>query len=334
MPLDLLVPDLLLPPDAPAAMRELRLPALEKWLVRADIERAPPGDAAAWLASRFAIPRPVPVAAISLAGERDPSSGGWLRADPVHLRVDRDGVILHDASILGVKRDEADALAAALQAHFRADDLEFHAPAPDRWYVRVPEGELPATTPLAAARGRDVFGMLPHGSGRINWRSAITEAQMILGSHEVNVKRERAGLPIINSIWFWGEGKLPPRVESPYSEMHVEDAFARGLARLSQAAVRKPPSALTDVDLVRAQDSVLVVLDALTSPLHRVETPAWRNAAQALDERWFRELGDAIARFDRVRIILPSENATRVANLTAAARHRWFRRRKPLAAHA
>ena len=36
MPLDLLVPDLLPPPDAPAAMRDARLPALEKWLGRAD----------------------------------------------------------------------------------------------------------------------------------------------------------------------------------------------------------------------------------------------------------------------------------------------------------
>ena len=34
---------------------------------------------------------------------------------------------------------------------------------------------------LDAALGRNIFGLLPQGSGRINWRSAITEVQMLLG---------------------------------------------------------------------------------------------------------------------------------------------------------
>jgi hypothetical protein len=68
---------------------------------------------------------------------------------------------------------------AALQSHFASDGLEFTAPSPDRWYVRMPAGEAPRTTPLAEAKGRNVFGLLP-ADGR--WRSAMTEAQMILSS--------------------------------------------------------------------------------------------------------------------------------------------------------
>ena len=37
--LDLLVPDLIAPPDAPAALREVRLPHVERWLVRSELER-------------------------------------------------------------------------------------------------------------------------------------------------------------------------------------------------------------------------------------------------------------------------------------------------------
>src|SRR5512143_2205241 len=110
MPLDLLVPDLLAPPDAPAAMRELRLAALEKWLARADLERSEAMGAAGWLAERFALPSPPAVAAIALAGEEEARPGEWLRADPIHLRIDGDSLVVHDASILDVRRDEADAL--------------------------------------------------------------------------------------------------------------------------------------------------------------------------------------------------------------------------------
>lgn len=355
MPLDLLVPDLLLPPDAPAELRELRLPALERWLARADMERGSARTAVECLASAYGIASPVPVAAIEKIGEREkeigekgvrlhfdpkcnltpfsPSPIAALRADPVHLRVDRDAVTLHDASVLGVTREEAEALVATLCAHF-APDIELHAAAPDRWYATVAAAELPATTPLATARGRNVFGMLPTGKGRINWRAAITEAQMVMSNHEVNARREAAGMPAVNSVWFWGEGVAPAALAKPYSTLHAHDPFAAGLAALSGAKLEPVPPGLAALDLVSAGETALVVLDGLTAPLHRNDANAWRTRAEALDDTWFRDLGEAIARFDRVRLVLPSEQGSRVATLTPAARRRWFRRRKPLAAHA
>ena len=49
MPLDLLVPDLLLPAHAPPAARCTRLRSVERWLSRADLARHPARSAAAWL---------------------------------------------------------------------------------------------------------------------------------------------------------------------------------------------------------------------------------------------------------------------------------------------
>ena len=338
MPLDLLVPDLLLPPDAPAAMRELRLPALERWLARADVERGTAKTSMECLASAYGLEAPVPVAAIELATRGpsprpSPKGEGALCADPVHLRVERDAVTLHDASILAITDDEARALVASLQALF-APDIEFEAAAPDRWYARVAADELPVTTPLATVRGRNVFGMLPAGKGRINWGSAITEAQMVLSGHEVNAKRDAAGLPSVNSVWFWGEGVAPAALARPYSDVYGRDAFTAGLAAMSGARAHGVPRALADLDLVGANETALVVLDGLTAPLHRVDVDAWRAQAEALDAAWFHGLGDAIQRFDRVRLVLPSEKGSRIAMLTPAARRRWFRRRKPLATHA
>ena len=313
--------------------RALRLPALEKWLARADLRTVPGQGAAAWLASEYALPSPPPVAAISLAGEGETAEGAWMRADPVHLRIDHDYLRLHDASILGVQRDEADALVRALQDHFRQDGLEFRAPSPDRWYLKAPAGELPRTTPLEEALGRDVFGLLPSNTA-INWRSAITEAQMVIGAHEVNARRAAAGKPAINSVWFWGEGALPPEVHKRYALVYAgDDVFARGLGSLSGAEVRTV-AAISGVDLARAEDSVLVAIPTLTPCLRRGDEAGWRAAAATLDEQWFAGLGHAIERFDQVRLILPAGKDTRIANLSGASRWRWFRARKPLAAHA
>jgi hypothetical protein len=334
MPLDLLVPDLLAPADAPQGLRDLRLPALEKWLARADVERSSAVGANRWLAERYALLPSAPVAAIALAGEDALRAGEWLRADPVHLRIDGDSVVIHDASVLGLGLEDARALVAALQAHFGEDGLRFHAMAPDRWYVEVPEGERPATVPLEEARGRNAFGLLPSGGGRINWASAITEAQMVLAAHEVNQRREAAGEPAVNSVWFWGEGRAPGTVERRYDELHADAPFARGLGRLSGATVRGRPERIDDVDLLAEPQTALVVLDPLTGPMHRVAVDEWRAAADALDVHWFRELGATIERFGAVRLILPRARDTLVATLGPAARRRWLRRARPLATHA
>lgn len=334
MPLDLLVPDLLAPPDAPAAMREARLPALEKWLARADFERSPARGVESWLGERYGLGDRPPVAAIALAGEDGARPGEWLRADPVHLRIDGDSLVVHDASVLGLTNGDAQALVAALQEFFARDGLRFHAPAPQRWYVEVPRGELPVTVPLEEARGRNAFGLLPSGGTCIKWPSAMTEAQMVLAGHAVNRRREELGEPVVNSVWFWGEGRAPERLERRYDAVHAQNPFARGLGRLSGAAVHSPPSSIDEVDLIAPAQSALVVLEDLTAPLHGVALEAWTAAAASLDERWFRGLGRAIERFGSVRVVLPRMEDTLVATLGPAARRRWLRRAKPLAAHA
>lgn len=334
MPLDFVVPDLLLPPDAPAAMRELRLPWAERWVARGDAHRVALRGLDSWLARAFAVPEPLGIAATTLAADGQLRAGHWLRADPVHLRIGQDAVALHDASVLDVTAAEAAELVAALQAHFEGDGLEFIAPAADRWYVRVPDGEVPATTPLASAIGRNVFGLLPKGSGRINWAAAITEAQMVLASHPVNAAREDAGRPAINSVWFWGEGEAPARVVSSYALVHARDAFARGLGRLAGTRTLPPVEGFALIDAVRATEWVLVVEDRLTCALRSGGEAAWANAATSLDDSWFAHLGEAARRFDGVRIVLPGPRDTLVATLSPQSRWRLFRARKPLATHA
>jgi len=306
MPLDLLVPDLLSPDTAPHRLR-----SLEKWLARADIERDAVG-AVGWLARGFGL-EDIPVAALERSA--DAASGAWMRADPVHLRIQGDAVHLYDASALQVTAAEAGELIAALQSHFAADGLQFTAPSPDHWYVRMPAGEAPRTTPLAEAKGRNVFGLLP-AEGR--WRSAMTEAQMILSGHDVNARRESQGKLAINSVWFWGAGALPAATTKPYATIYADEPLARGLAKWSGAEPHPVPTGIAALDLPRAPDSILAVVPASPS----------------LDESWFAPLGNAIERFDRVRIILPSGRSTVVATLTASARWRWFRASKPLAAYA
>jgi hypothetical protein len=328
VPLDLVLPHLL---DAPTA---LRMPALERWIARGEQGALPAASTTELLARAYGFAGPIPVAAVTLAGDGHPDVRAWLRADPVHLELVQDGVALRDAAVLDVTRDEASLLVAELQGLFASDGFEFLSPAPQRWYVRVPPGEVPSTVPLQEAVGRNVFGMLPRGTGRVNWPSALTEVQMLFSTHAVNARREARGQPAINSVWFWGEGGLPGTVPAPYAIVHAEDAFARGLAILSSTRVLPVPKALADVDAVRPEESVLVVLDGPANALRRGDPEGWRRSAEALDDAWFVPLRSALERFDRVNLFLPRRDDTLTIRLEPRARWRFFRRSRPLSAHA
>ena len=315
MPLDLLIPGLL---DRTGPADQSSTPshaALEKWLARADVTREPAIGAEDWLARRFGLEEAA-VAPVTLAVDEAPQPGAWLRADPVYMRVERDTLVLHGAEVLAIAPDEARALVAALRDLFATDGLEFRVPRPDRWYVRVPREELPATTPLAQALGADVFRRLPLGQGRINWPSAITEIQMLFATHPVNVAREAERRPPINGVWFWGGGVLPEGLASPYGRVYADEVFACGLAHLSSAPLSPLPRSLDDVD---AATPALLVLD-------RVDGNP--------DAAWFGKLGGALGRFGSIRVVLPSRSGTVVATLAPSARWRLFRRTRNLSTYA
>jgi hypothetical protein len=315
-------------------MRGLRPPFLEKWLARSDVGRAEARSATQWLAAAFAIAGPAPVAAISLAAEGEPAGGAWLRADPVHVRIDREKTSLHAADMLEIERAEADALLETLQRHFASDGFEFRAPAPDRWYVRVPPGEVPDTVPLHEALGRNVQKVMPNGKGRIKWPSALTEIQMLFATHEVNAARDSSGRPAINSIWLWGGGERPGTLAAPYAAVHADDAFARGLGTISGARVNNSPASLQRVTALSSADWVLAMSDAPQRAIQRGAADEWIAAVTRLDRDWFERLGETLATFGTVRIVLPSSTGTSVATLTGASRWRILRSRKSLATYA
>ncbi len=320
--LDLLVPGLLPPADAPEAMRTARFPALERWLARARPSREAARGTRGWLAAAFELGSPPPYAALALEGEGLGRPGAWLRADPVHLAVGQDAVALRDASLLAVTREESNALVDALGTHFKADGLNFNSPAPDRWYVQVPPGEVPVTTALDDALGRNVFGLLPRGSGALNWAGALTETQMLFASHAVNQEREARGQPTINGVWFWGEGVLPETLARPYAAIEGGDEFVRGFARISGAGT------------VIENGGGLAILDGAARALVRGDAAGWLEAVTALERDWFARMGALVSRHGAVRVIVPGHADTQVFTLDSSARWRWLRRARPLAGHA
>lgn len=162
----------------------------------------------------------------------------WLRADPVWLRPDLGTARLMAWANLGLAAEEADALAAPLRPLFGEFGHVLVLRGPEAWVLQCPpETRLPAFPHPLAALGDDAFPHLPQGPEARRWRSLLGEAQMLLHQHPVNAERQRRGLPPANSLWFWGGGRLPDRVEGPAGRVATADPELAAYARAAGAEV-------------------------------------------------------------------------------------------------
>jgi len=310
-----LVPDLPEPADALS-----RHPALHRLLARARRQRVAADHFEAVLCGAFAV-RPQddwPIAPVTLRADgQAPGEHFWLRADPVHLHARQGDLVLADSERLEVSTAEAEALVDSLNRHFAGDGFTFSAPAATRWYVRLPHPARLRTTPLSLAAGHGIDALLPTGADALAWHRRANEAQMLLHAHAVNAAREARGAPVINSLWFWGGGRLPEC--SAHVSVWAEDVLTRGLALCAQRPLEPLPAEAADW-LARAGDGGhLVTLETFSGG----QRGGWDERATQFERTWLAPLLRAVARGGLQALALITQHAGSALHFTLSRSDLW-----------
>lgn len=332
----LVVCDLFLPADIAAeACADLHLPALEKMLARgASTGSARTGGPGVTLENHlyelFGVPcrSDAPVAPISALFD-GLSEGCWLRADPVHLRLQRDQLVL--LPNVEVSADEASQLCFALNEHFAGQGMEFFAPHPQRWYVRLDRLPDIETVSLSQAAGRNVRNLLPKGADAMRWHQLFNETQMLLFSHHVNEAREARGVLPVNSLWYWGSGcDSDVILEKIYDSVSSDDVLAEMLA----AAAGAPFAGWSEQwRCTEGSGRQLLVWAGLRSALQRGDLDAWRAALQDFENGYAQPLWQALRAGKIAQLQVDILGGDSVCRLLLSRADAWafWRRSKPLA---
>lgn len=252
-------------------------------LGRADVDRG--GEAGEGLQLQRhvdVLPRGWPVAAVTRQRDAGDAAGAaWLRADPAWIRPDINGARLYGhGDALQLDAAEAEDLLRPLKPLFGDAGMPIDAPAPGRWYLRLPPGTpLPAFTPPDEALGTDFFEHLAEGADARRWRMLLNEAQIVLHNHPRNAGRVSRGLPPVNSLWFWGGGVLPDRVGMRAGQVLTRDDALAAMADAAGAHVAEPsafavPEADTLVDLRSGRDLRQLAEEWLAPALDALRTGA------------------------------------------------------------
>lgn len=326
----LVIPDLFLPKDFAAEVcAELRLPALEKLLGRGRSEILEPVPLENLLCEMFGMScqADAPIAPVSAAFD-GLGAGCWLRADPVHLRLQRDQMLL--LPNMEISADEAGQMCASLNIHFAGQGMEFFAPHPQRWYVRL--GTLPGihTRPLSQVIGGDVRGALPTGEEAARWHQVFNEIQMLLFAHPLNESRDARGALPINSVWLWGGGSVTGLLQKSYDKVSSDEVLVEMFAAAAGVPFAAWSEQWRDAENNGKQ---LLVWTGLRSALQSGDLAAWRTALQDFESGYARPLWQALrsGKIARLQIDILGGDSIRRVLLTRGDTRTFWRRARRLA---
>ena len=216
------------------------------------------------------------IAAITAAADGlDVGDAYWLRADAVHLVLQRDCFSLGEPVPLPIQHEHAEQMIASLNQHFNQDGLSFLMGNSGVWYLRVAQSPQIKTSLPSIVVGKNIYSYMPQGVEASKWRAVLNEVQMLLFKHPANVAREEAGEFSVNSIWLSGGGVMPQMTASQTDVITLvaNDVFYRGLASLLGLSCYALP---VNLDAVLQSEAMHV----------RLKLPQ----INSLDEAWFQPL--------------------------------------------
>jgi hypothetical protein len=274
------------------------------WL-RAAFARGPVSavatDPDSWWLARLASPSGVgnPAGAYRTAG----TPGGRYRlcADPVHLEVHGDGVVLDASVAAGLTVPESEALVACLTAHFSADRMSIRMVSPSEWVIDTDQQLQFSAPPLRRVHGRSIEPHMPSGPDGPRLRRLATEAQMLLHAAPANDQLSARGMPSINGIWLWGGGEAVALPPMPGTALLSDATHLRAMAAGAGCETGRLPESAKGLD--RIDRYVLVDLDG------RLEDP----------ESWLRKLrSDWLAPLSEAKV--PVQAVVNLPRASVAAR--------------
>lgn len=340
--LHLLIPALFWPdPALPEIYRDLPLPSLEHLLGKCSLSGNDSQGIEGWLCRAFGVSKqqdwPVAPLTLQIDGTKDVKAEHdyWIRADPVHLRLEHDQVLLADSRVFQVSAEEAEAFTGLLNRHFAMhgeEKIVILPLRPDRWYLRATR-QLPVSThSISEAINRGVTELLPFGPHGAFWRGLFNEIQMLLHEHPLNQAREARKEFAINSVWFWGGGVMPESTASAYTHVWSNHALAASLASACGIRHTPLPPSLTAWQQSAGHGRHLIMLDALHGKAQYGDAYGWRESLKGLERDWFAPLRELSRKkcFGRIMVTALGESTSKDFAARSSDLGKFWRRPKPL----
>ena len=257
------------------------------------------------------------------------SGDQWvMRADPVLLQPNRDHLVLLGNSGLDIRFEDAEQIVNDINQTYSDTSWRLNVITPKQWVLEQGQPEELKTQSLSSVVGKNINDCLPKGVNEKKWHALLNELQMFLHAHPVNQQRQMQGMPMINSLWFWGAGILPVTPdddgEKPLAQCWSDETVSLALARLLKIPrTDLPANAETWLTQSITPGNHLLVIELLNSESVKTDPLMWWQSLIQFNEQWLSTMVSAVKQknIDQLRV-LDSDGSC--YHLTRSLAKRWW----------
>jgi 2,3-bisphosphoglycerate-independent phosphoglycerate mutase len=272
-----------------------------------------------------------PLEAASLGVELKPDDIAF-RCNLVTLKFNGNKILMEDFSAGHITNEEARKVVVDLNRELATNEIRFYAGVSYRHLMVMKNGaakfsnmeklEIP---PPHDITGKEISPFLPQMKEPV--LTLMKESQRVLKNHPVNHAREAKGLLPANSIWLWGQGRLPRMIT--LKERFGMDGFVisavhliRGIGILAGLEVLEVPGITGYLDTnydgkgqytlrgLREKDFVYVHVEAPDEAGHMGDLRLKIEAIEALDEKVVGPILEGMKKFKRYKILVLPDHPT------------------------
>jgi len=205
--------------------------SLRTWLAQSDLtNEAGPRELLARVVQETGLPYPDGgFAALRMWGQTGDRPANWIAAaDPIYLEPRLDHLCLHALRRTGLEPAEMRALIDHLQASLGDENGFGFMRLGTYSYLSAKSPIATASMPPYVVDQQKPDEYLPTGDKEAEHRKLLSEIEMALHEHEVNLERESEGQSPINSLWLWGGGTAPERITRAQPPLFSDDGLLTG----------------------------------------------------------------------------------------------------------
>lgn len=224
-------------------------PLLRRWLSRSDlIKAAEPEELLGSILARLKLPYSAEgLGALRMWGQTGDRPAVWIAAaDPVYLEPRLDHLCLHAIGGDTMPTSDLRPLFDHLQRTLQDDSRFGFARVGSYGYLRASEAIATSDVPSYVAHLDKPNDYMPGGHESGTYRNLISEVEMSLHDHEINLRRQNEGLQPVNCLWFWGGGYAPEQCTVPHPPLFSNNPLLKGYWLSKTGVVEAWPGTVAD----------------------------------------------------------------------------------------
>lgn len=203
----------------------------------------------------------------------------FLVAEPTHLRVDRDRLLISEAILLQLDDTESHTIIDIINTHF-APKFKLYYINEHLWLLGLninPEHEK--FYPILDIIGENINDYLPSHSNSLEYNKFLNEVQMLLFNTDINKIRKSEGSLSVSSLWLWDKNISNNTFD--YNEVFINN----NCQLLNCDKIQTLPNNLEQTFC--SNTNSLIIIDNLYYPSSYRDSYSWQNKIEDIDKTIF-----------------------------------------------